>query len=172
MAPNYRSLVPGGFFSSNPTELTVKRSIRTNNPGALNISGWQKTFPGFAGETQPDAAGNVTTIYVTPEHGVGAWYHLLAVRYGYGPNGVIRIGDLAQRYAGVNSETDPAAKNYIAGWRKWSGNQLDKDSQVHLVDDGEMLLLGHGMFGNEIGGNSPLHDNQITTALSLVRNGT
>lgn len=169
--PNFRSLVPGGFFSSDPNNLAIKRSIRTNNPGALNITAWQRAFPGFAGETQPDGAGNVTTIYVTPEHGIGAWYHLLTVRYGYGEQGRIRLGDLAVKYAGVNSESDAAARSYIKGWRKWSGNTIDKDTQFHLAADAEVLILGRAMFCHEIGGISPLHDDQILTALRLKRSG-
>ena len=97
--------------------MSVKRSIRTNNPGALNISNWQKTFPGYAGKTPPDGAGNVTTIYVTPEHGVAAWYHLLTDRYGYGEDGSFVLLKLARKYAGVNSDDAPAVKSYIKGWR-------------------------------------------------------
>ena len=91
---NFRSLVPGGFFSSDPDDLSAKRSIRTNNPGALNISTWQKQFPGYVGVTQADAAGNVTTIYVTPENGVGAWYYLLTDRYQFGDGGSLTLKEL------------------------------------------------------------------------------
>jgi D-alanyl-D-alanine carboxypeptidase len=150
----------------------VKRSIRTNNPGALNISAWQRSFPGFVGETQPDGAGNRTTIYVTPEHGIAAWYHLLTNRYGFGENGSFVLRDLARRYAGVPSHTHPAAQSYIAGWRRRSGNVLSGTSQIRLDDDDDMVLLGKGMFGHEIGAASPLQDGQITNALALKRSGT
>ena len=68
----FGSLVPGGFFSADPDDLNVHRSIRTNNPGALNFSSWQKSRLGYVGITQPDNSPdhNVTTIYRTPEHGV------------------------------------------------------------------------------------------------------
>lgn len=172
MAPNYRSLTPGGFFSSDPNDLSVKRSIRTNNPGALNISAWQRTFPGFAATTQPDAAGNVTAIYVTPEHGIAAWHHLLTDRYGYGANGTLVVKDLARRYAGVASETDPAVRTYLVGWKRWSGNALEPTTSLRLNDDADMVKLAMGMFGHEIGRATPLKEDQVTTALTLKRSGT
>lgn len=169
----FRSLVAGGFFSSDPTDTHVKRSIRTNNPGALNISKWQKTFPGFYGVTPPDGAGNVTSIYNTPEHGIAAWFHLLTVRYGYDEiNPTPPLAKIARRYAGVNSDDDPAVKGYVKGWRKFSGNQLDKDSTILLSDDSQVLVLAHGMFGHEIGSATPLHDDQILEALRLKRTNT
>ena len=84
-------------------------------------------FPGFVGVTQPDQAGNVTTIYVTPENGTAAWYNLITDRYGYGENGSFKLSELAMKYAGVSSPADPAVTSYVKGWRRWSGNQLDKD---------------------------------------------
>ncbi len=169
--PNYRSLTPNGFFSSTPGDTSIKRSIRTNNPGALNISNWQKNFPGYVGVTQPDHAGNVTTIYVTPEHGTAAWYNLLTDRYGYGEDGSFTLVNLAKKYAGASSTTDPAVTAYVKGWRKCSNNVLNKDSVTHLDVDGEVLLLARAMFCHEIGGNSPLHDDQIITGVSLKRAG-
>ena len=49
----YASLVPGGFFSADPFDLSVRRSIRTNNPGALNVSAWQRAYAGFKDVTSP-----------------------------------------------------------------------------------------------------------------------
>jgi len=170
--PNYRSLTPGGFFSADPNNLAVKRSIRTNNPGALNISAWQKTFPGYVGTTKPDSAGNVTAVYVTPEHGIAAWHYLLTDRYKYGAKGTLVLKDLAKRYAGATSDTDPAVKSYLAGWKKWSGNTLNPADTLRLADDGDMVKLARAMFGHEIGKATPLHDDQVTTALALKRSGT
>ena len=169
--PNYRSLTPNGFFSSTPGDTSIKRSIRTNNPGALNISNWQKNFPGYVGVTQPDGAGNVTTIYVTPEHGTAAWYNLLTDRYGYGEDGSFTLVNLAKKYAGASSTTAPAVTAYVRGWRRCSNNVLNKDSVTHLNVDGEVLLLARAMFCHEIGGSSPLHDDQIITGVSLKRAG-
>jgi D-alanyl-D-alanine carboxypeptidase len=168
---NFRSLTPGGIYSSEPFDLSVKRSIRTNNPGALNATKWQRNFPGFAGITQPDGAGNRTTIYATPEHGIAAWHHLLTNIYGYGQDGAIRIQALARKYAGVDDEDHPAVAAYVAGWGKWSGKKLTKASEVRLDQDPDMLLLAKGMFGHEAGGKAPWHDDQVINALTLKRNG-
>src|SRR5262245_45962999 len=73
-APACGCLVPGGAFRADPMDLSCPRSIRTNNPGALNFSDWQTSRPGFIGKTQPDGSANhnVTTIYRTPEHGIAS----------------------------------------------------------------------------------------------------
>lgn len=169
--PNYRSLVNGGYFSKDPFDLSQKRSLRTNNPGALNITAWQVNFAGYVGKTQPDFAGNETTIYVTPEHGIGAWHYLLTDRYGYGATGSMRLAELARKYAGVPTEDHPAVAGYVKGWRKWSVNALDGNTVVKLDNDSDMLLLAKGMFGHEAGEKSPLLDAQIKEALKLKRSG-
>jgi hypothetical protein len=66
---------------------------------------------------------------------------------------------------------DPAVTTYVKGWRRWSGNVLNRDSVIHLDKDDEVLLLARGMFGHEIGDSSPLHDDQIMTGVSLKRAG-
>jgi hypothetical protein len=165
----FRSLVQGGFYSSDPDNLSVKRAIRTNNPGALNITAWQKQFPGYVGITQADSAGNRTTIYVTPEHGVGAWFHLLANRYGYGATGSVRIGDLARKYSGTASEASAASRAYVVGWKRGSGNTLAADTVVDLGDDAAVLKLAKAMFFHEIGGASPLKDAQIVEGVKRER---
>jgi hypothetical protein len=168
--PNFRCLTTGGVFSATPFDLSIKRSIRTNNPGALNITKWQRNFHGFAGVTQPDGAGNRTTIYVTPEHGIAAWHHLLTDVYGFGEQGKLKLLTLARRYAGVAEDDHPAVKSYLAGWGKWSGKKLTKSSELKLDDDPDMTLLAQAMFGHEAGGKPPWPDKQITNALTLKRN--
>lgn len=167
----FSSLYPGGFFSSDPDDTHVKRAIRTNNPGALNITQWQKEFPGFVGQTFADSAGNKTTVYRTPEHGVGAWLHLLTNRYRYGDNGVVRVGTLAKRYAGASSEDDNSVKAYLTGWKKHSDGNLVADSKVALYKNPEVLVLAKAMFCHEIGGQTPLSDKQIVFAVDLKRSG-
>jgi hypothetical protein len=169
--PNYRSLVAGGFFSNKPNELRVPRAIRTNNPGALNISAWQSTFPGYVGVTPADAAGNVTTIYVTPENGVGAWHYLLTHRYGYGENGRMMVGQLARRYAGVDSDSSPAVTSYVAGWRRWSNNRLSRNSTIRLSNDEDVLVLARAMYSHEAGRPTPLLDDQVVHGVRLKRSG-
>jgi len=166
---NFGTLTPGGFYSSQPNDMGIPRAIRANNPGALNVTSWQKNFPGFVGTTQSDRAGNVTSIYRTPEHGVGAWYHLLTDRYRYGKNGTLVVGTLARRYAGVESVSNRAAQAYIGGWKRFSNGQLDEDTRIRLSNDDGVLLLARAMFAHEIGSKSPLQDAQILNAVQLKR---
>jgi hypothetical protein len=81
------------------------------------------------------------------------------------------LADLAKKYAGVPSPDHPAAKAYVKGWRRWSGDVLKANSVTHLDNDTEVLLLARAMFGHEIGAASPLHDDQITTGVTLKRAG-
>src|SRR5262245_36314167 len=83
----FGTLVNYGWFSATPDDTDIARAIRTNNPGALNVSSWQRSRPGFVGQTSADAAGNITAIYQTPEQGIAAWYFLLSNRYGFGKMG-------------------------------------------------------------------------------------
>jgi len=83
----FGTLVNYGWFSATPDDTDIARAIRTNNPGALNVSTWQRSRPGFVGQTSADAAGNITAIYQTPEQGIAAWYFLLSNRYGFGKTG-------------------------------------------------------------------------------------
>lgn len=168
-APNFRSLVKNGFFSATPYDLSVPRSIRTNNPGALNISKWQKTFPGFAGTTQPDHAGNVTAIYVTPEHGVAAWHFLMTDRYGYGDHGKFSLIDLALKYSGLHDPHAATVQEYVKGWKAFAHGALDAVAQLQLDDDANMIALARGMFGHEAGKKSPVRDDQVVEALRLKR---
>ncbi|HEY1750873.1 MAG TPA: M15 family metallopeptidase [Caulobacteraceae bacterium] len=168
----YRSLVEGGFFSANPSDLTVKRSIRTNNPGALNDVAWERVYPGYAGVTQADSAGNKTAIYWTPEHGVGAWYHLLTQRYGYGQGGQFTVNELACRYAGSTDVQSSAVQAYVRGWCRAPGSTLTPDATITLNVDAEVLSLASAMFAHEAGERSPLSDQQILFGVTGERNGT
>lgn len=169
--PNYRSLVPGGFFSSAPFDEARPRSERTNNPGALNIAAWQRRFPGLVGETPPDAGGNVTGIWVTPEHGIAAWHHLLTDRYGLGPRGRITLAALACRYAGVADPAASAPRGYVRGWARFAPD-LQAGTVIALDDDDELCRLARGMFGHELGRPSPIGEAQVRMALALHRAGT
>ena len=166
----FASLVPKGFYSDNPNDHSVPRAIRTNNPGALNISSWQKTRPGFVGVTEPDQSGNRTTIYRTPEHGVAAWFHLLGVIYGLGSKPNFRIGELAQRYAGMDSGAEVDA--YITGWSGHSHGTIAAQTDISLADDTQALNLARAMFWHEAGKDTPLHNDQITYSVIHERDGT
>ncbi|MGO8557565.1 hypothetical protein ACC724_37925, partial [Rhizobium ruizarguesonis] len=56
LALNFGTLTKKGWFSAAPNDSSINRAIRTNNPGALNISNWQKQRPGYVGYTDPDHA--------------------------------------------------------------------------------------------------------------------
>lgn len=168
----FGSLVPGGFFSSDPFNHSVPRSIRTNNAGALNISSWQRTRPGFVGVTEPDGSSshNVTTIYRTPEHGVASWFHLIKDIYGFGAAGSFTVEELAKRYAGTAS--GPAVTAYTDGWRHFSGGTISAATVISLASDEDMLALAKAMFGFEAGVTTPLHENQIGYGVAHERAGT
>lgn len=169
----FDSLVPGGFFSHDPDNLGVRRSIRTNNPGALNFSAWQKSLPGYVGITPPDNSPNRnrTTIYRTPEHGVAAWYILLADRYGFARSGPFSLETLARKYAGANASA-AEIRAYTAGWSKASGGTLTPTSTFHIQNTDELLLLGRAMYTYEIGGKTPLKDAQIRFGIDRQRSGS
>lgn len=160
---HFGALVPGGFFSDDPFNLHVHRSIRTNNPGAINFSSWQKTRLGYVGVTQPDNSPdhNVTTIYRTPEHGVAAWYHLLTKIYGFSPGTQFSVLQLAQRYAGRGTATDPNVITYLSGWSRWSHGDLVKGTMIDLAAQDQSLVLAKAVFSHEASMETPLEDQQI-----------
>lgn len=159
--PNYRSLVPGGYFSSDPLNMSLPRSIRSNNPGALNISAWQKELPGYVGTTVADKSvnKNVTTIYETPEHGVAAWYKLMEKYQSYGDR---TIKDIITRYGG--------GQNYSLYEKtvvKWTG--LPDSTVINLKDDKVLLPFAKAMFRYESGKVIPWSDAQILYGFNLAR---
>jgi N-acetylmuramoyl-L-alanine amidase len=169
----FDSLVPGGFFSHDPDDLKVRRSIRTNNPGALNFSTWQKTVRGYVGITPPDNSSNHnrTTIYRTPEHGVAAWFILLADRYGFGAAGSFSLDALAKKYAGRDA-SDADIRAYSKGWSNASAGALTPGSVFHLQSTDELLSLGKAMFAHEIGKASPVSEAQIRFGIDRQRSGS
>jgi hypothetical protein len=166
----FTSLVPGGFFSADP-DSNDKRSIRTNNPGALNISAWQRSRPGFVGVTADDGKGNVTSIYCAPEYGVASWYHLLAVIYGFAGPGSFSIEQLARKYAGRDA-AQSTVDNYVNVWCRVADSPLTRDSVVQLGNDAEMLNLARAMYRNEAGKPTPLSATQILFGIQHERNNT
>jgi hypothetical protein len=167
----FGALVPGGFFSADPVNLNVRRSIRTNNPGALNFSTWQEKRLGYVGVTQPDNSPNrnVTTIYRTPEHGVAAWYYLISHLYNFS-GGSFSLDDLARRYAGGN---DPAAiRDYIVGWTRWLDPSFPVSGRISVGDTTTMATLGKAMFSHEAAKATPVHDDQILFGIENEKAGT
>lgn len=168
----FGSLVAGGFFSSQPNDHTMPRSIRTNNPGALNISQWQRSRNGFVGVTESDgsADSNRTTIYRTPEHGVASWWHLLAIIYGFSAKTSFRLLELAQHYSGRAS--GPIVDNYVTGWLAKAGGKFDATTDISFSDAIQTRQLARAMFDFEAGKPSPLHDDQIDYGILSERQNT
>ena len=151
MAPNYRSLVPGGFFSSTPMDKsTGPVTIRMNNPGAINGASWETTYPGFVStvETTP---GNKSTIFEAPEYGVGAWWNLLRI---YRTANTTTVGGIINRYGGGQ---DYSA--YIQFVVKATG--FTPDIVIDLNNDQQVLAFGRAMFRYEAGRALPWSDDQI-----------
>jgi D-alanyl-D-alanine carboxypeptidase len=164
----FGTLVDAGWFSAAPDDTDVNRAIRTNNPGALNVSAWQRTRLGYVGQTKPDSAGNITTIYQAPEHGIAAWYFLLFDRYGFGQAGQFELSSVAAKYAGGNA-TPSEVEAYTDGWSKWSNGTLRPGSIIHFGIDDEILTFAKAVFAHEAAAFSPLHDDQILNGFNIER---
>jgi hypothetical protein len=158
MPINYRSLVPGGFFSSNPFDRTVPVSIRCNNPGAINGAAWEKRYPGYV-DTVETTPGNKTTIFEAPEYGVAVWWELLRR---YAADGVTTVGDIINKYGGGQDYS-----HYIAFVVHKCGYTAKKN--VALDDDELLSAIGKAMFHYEAGRQTPLKDEQILYGLKLGR---
>lgn len=99
MAVQYKSLVEGGFFSSDPFDRRVPVSIRCNNPGAVNGAAWEKTYPGYV-DTVETTPGNKTTIFEAPEYGVAVWWELMRR---YAKVGADTVGEIITKYGAAKT---------------------------------------------------------------------
>lgn len=156
--PNYRSLLPGGFFSSDPFDRTIPVSIRCNNPGAINGAPWERRYPGYV-DTVETTPGNRTTIFETPEHGVAVWWELLRR---YREAGATTITQIITRYGGGQNYSGYV--NFVVAKTGFAANK-----NIDLGDDGALLAFGRAMFHYEAGRRSPLHDDQILYGLAFAR---
>ncbi|MDI4231494.1 hypothetical protein OZ411_01530 [Bradyrhizobium sp. Arg237L] len=157
-APNYRSLVPDGFFSSNPFDRTKPVPIRCNNPGAINGATWEERSPGYV-DTVETTPGNKTTIFEAPEYGVAVWWELLRR---YAASGVTTVGGIINRYGGGQDYS-----NYIRFVERKTG--FEEGHKIPLDDDATLLAFGKAMFQYEAGRPTPLNDDQIVYGLRLAR---
>ena len=109
---------------------------------------------GYIGRSQADLAGNKTTIYLTPENGVAAWYELIVVRYerafqlisGGSTGTTINVERFAKAYGfgrpdkpneQLNDDERRVMDHYLSGWRKWSGMIFGVNLQPSSRDHGE-----------------------------------
>lgn len=160
--PEFSAMVAGGYFSSAPFDKSIPASIRTNNPGALNVAPWIRTAPGYVGDKVTSMSGaeaNSTVIFSTPEYGVAAWFTLLQK---YRAAGATTLGAIINRYGGGQDYS-----NYVGEVAAWSG--IGEQTEINLDDDVSLLAFGKAMFRYEAGRLSPLSDAQIVYGFNLAR---
>lgn len=161
--PRFHAQVPGGYFSSTPFDTSINTSIRTNNPGALNVAGWVKELPGYVGDKVTSWSGaspNSTVIFETPEDGVAAWWKLLDR---YKAAGATTVQQIIDRYGGAGQDYSEYVKFVV----KRSG--LGRNDRVDLKDDSKLLNFAKAMFRYEAGQATPLSDDQIRYGFQLAR---
>ncbi len=162
---DYRSLIDGGFFSDDPSNMAIRRSIRTNNPGALNTASWTRAFPGFVGE-QNDSENNNTAIFEAPEYGVAAWWTLMdRYRKQYRPEN-FHLKNVLTRYSGGNTEV---ATRYIAFVSAKAG--IGSKVPLDINDDFAMRKIATAFFHYEAGEPTPLSAAQISFGIEIGQNG-
>ena len=149
--PNYRSLVPGCFFSATPMDKSSGPvTVRCNNPGAINGAKWETSYPGYV-DTVETTPGNRSTIFEAPEYGVGAWWDLLR-QYKAGNAGTVSA--IITKYGGGQ---DYSA--YLQFVLKQTG--FGADTVIDLDNDQQVLQFGRAMFRYEAGRPLPWSDDQI-----------
>ena len=167
----FRSTVGAGYFYSSwpdeaydSTDTLTWRALRTNNPGAINISDWQMKLSGYVGKTYPDGSRNKnrTTIYQTPEDGVSAWGTLLRIIYFKGSKDKVTIGQIIDKYRGGNPRAD-----YLKGYKRFSNGELTEDFEVDLYDNNVMKKVAIASYSHEFGSWYPLLDEQLLAGLAI-----
>jgi hypothetical protein len=141
--------------------MSVPVSIRMNNPGAINVAPWVRTYPGFTGSavTTP---GNPTVSFSTPEHGVAAWWELLRR---YRNNGVRTLKGVIYRYCGSGRPKE--AQDYLTFVMHRTG--LRENAVVDIFNDHRLLPIARAMFRMEAGFETPLTNPQILRGFQMGR---
>jgi D-alanyl-D-alanine carboxypeptidase len=168
---NFRSLIEtGNFFSGQPdadfsaSNALTRRALRTNNPGAINISKWQRdSMKGYVGTTLPGPDGNITAIYETPEQGVAAWGFLIRKIYFNGKKEKVTVGEIVDKYRGTNSRAP-----YIDGYKKYSNGILSEDYEIDLYDNAELSRFAIAAYSHELGFWYPLTDKQLLAGFAIT----
>lgn len=173
--PNYRALVPGGFFSSNPegTIVNGKRtppvSIRMNNFGAINGEAdgkpiaWIRAFPGYL-RSIVTTPGNATAVFETPEQGVAAWWELLR-RYRNSATPARTISQIIRRYGGSGQDYG----EYVASVSQRMHASPSTEIIIDGSDDVTLLAFAKAMAREEAGRDTPLSDDQLRYGFRLGR---
>lgn len=161
----FRSLVKGGFYSDDPSNRSVPRSIRCNNAGAINSPAWVRSQPGFV-EAQLDAVGNDTAVFETPEHGVATWWELLRRYRASAGRTPFNLRYILTRYSGGNART---AAEYAAFVSNKAG--ISPLAAIDIENSAGLLPIARAFFHYEAGQPSPLKDEQILYGFALARSG-
>lgn len=145
--PNFRSLLPGGFFS-HPDDKRWHAAIRNNNWGAINGAKWQRTMPGYVGEVitshsvvRGQRVPNKTTVVETPEQGVAMYWELLRR---YAASNIKTVRQIIKTYGGGQ---DYSAYERFVTQRTGFG----PDTVIRLNDDKQLLKFAEAMFAYEAG---------------------
>jgi uncharacterized protein (TIGR02594 family) len=160
----FRALVVGGYFSSSPFDKSIPASIRTNNPGALNVAPWIKIAPGYVGDKVTSMSGaeaNSTVIFSAPEYGVAAWLTLLQK---YRAAGATTVSAIITRYGGGQDYS-----SYVSEVAAWTGLSEQTEIKLDGSDDQGLLAFAKAMFRYEAGRPTPLSDAQILYGFNLAR---
>jgi hypothetical protein len=154
--PTYRSLVAGGFFSADPADRSLPVSIRTNNPGAVNVARWVRSYPGFV-DSRVTTPGNPTVIFEAPEYGTGAWWQLLHnYRRALEPAN-FTLRNVIFKYCGRGREREAVDYTaFVCAKASVNGNML-----IDLADHNGLLPIAKAFFWYEAGRRTPLSDEQI-----------
>ena len=156
---NYRSLVPGGYFSSPDQAGKVNASIWSNNPGAINGNArWVQESPGFV-KTITIGGGNPIAVFETPEQGVALWLNLLKR---YRANGYKTVQGIVNHYGGGQDYS--AYVKFVVDKTGFARNK-----EIDLADDKTLLPFFRAMCHYEAGKPSPLSDAQALYGFRLAR---
>lgn len=152
---NYRSLVIGGFFANPDIDKDLPVAIRFNNPGAVNGSAWERSYPGYVSEVET-TTGNHSTIFETPEHGIAVWFELMRKYHDVGATTVEKI---IRRYGGSNQDYS----EYVEAVTNRTGFSPFKE--IHLdgtpEHEPELIKFAKAMFRQEAGTKWPNSNRQI-----------
>jgi hypothetical protein len=161
---NYRSLVAGGFFSADPTNHSVPVSIRTNNPGAVNVANWVRAYPGFV-DSRVTTPGNATVVFEAPEYGTAAWWQLLHnYRRALGPAD-FTLRNVILRYCGRGREREAVEYTaFVSAQASVNGNMI-----IDLADHNGLLSIAKAFFWYEAGRRTPLSDEQILYGFNFAQ---
>jgi hypothetical protein len=155
----YRSLVPGGFFSSPADTGKVPASIWSNNPGAINGNAqWVQDSPGFV-KTVVIGGGNPIAVFETPEQGVALWFNLMK-RYQAG--GYKTLQEIINHYGGGQDYSEYV--KFVAQQTGFPTSQV-----IDLNNDKDLTKFFKAMIRFEAGRPSPLYDSQIAYGFALGR---